>query len=328
LDALRKKGVYEAQQQCRKVRTGKKDWSPKTTILGIRVLFWKLACNRAYRAKVQRRYHARPRKKALLQNVKFPDTIAGIVTKPKEAMSNWSKYSKSEAEEDRKTSLQKKSTATAIAEDKNTTMEKIVKQPRLIEDQKRSATQIKIVRVKLRSGGVSRVTYLDENGVVHESTGREHLEELCNKANEAKLQQTADTPFMTGALQEDVGWLGIGPAVCMMLDDTYEPTDEVDAYTKKLIKQFQKNRKATEHDPLYKITPEEWNYFWKGATKRTSCGCDILHFGTWKGGSFSETIMELDALLTDSPLQTGYSPLRWRVAIDDLLLKKAGVMLI
>jgi hypothetical protein len=80
-----------------------------------------------------------------------------------------------------------------------------------------------MVRGKLRSGGVSRVTYLDKNGVIHESTGREHLDELCNKANEAKLQQTADTPFMTGALQEDVGWVGIGPTVCMILDGTYEP---------------------------------------------------------------------------------------------------------
>jgi hypothetical protein len=55
------------------------------------------------------------------------------------------------------------------------------------------------------------------------STGREHPEELYNRANEAKVQQTADTPFMTGALQEDVGWVGIGPSVCMMLDGTYDP---------------------------------------------------------------------------------------------------------
>jgi hypothetical protein len=63
----------------------------------------------------------------------------------------------------------------------------------------------------LQSGGVSRVTYLDENGVVHESIGREHLEDRCNKANEAKLQQTAGTPFITEALQEDVGWIGKDP---------------------------------------------------------------------------------------------------------------------
>jgi hypothetical protein len=149
-------------------------------------------------------------------------------------------------------------------------MEKIMKQLILRELQKISATQIKMVRGKLRSGGVSRVTYLDDNGVVHEPIGRGHLEDLCNKANEAKLQQTADTTFMTGAIQEDVGWVGIGPAVCMMLDGTYEPSEEVDEYTKKLIKQFRKNRKATEHDPLYKITPEEWKSFCKGSTERTS----------------------------------------------------------
>jgi hypothetical protein len=303
----------------------KKDWSPKTTIMGIRVLFWKLACNRAYGAKVQRWYHARLRKKSLLQNVKIPDTTAGIVTKLKEAMSKWIKYSKAEAEEDRNTLLQKK--ATAIAEEKNTTMENITKKLRLREDKKRSATQIKMVRGKLRSGGVSRVTYLDDNGVVNKSTGRGHLEE-CNKANEAKFEQTADTPFMTGVLQEDVGWLGIGPAVCMMLDGTYEPPAEVDEYTKKFIKQFRQNRKATEYDPSYKITPEEKKSLWKGATERTSCGCDILYFGTWKAGSSSDTIMELDALLTYIPLQTVYSTLRWRVAINALLLKKAGVILV
>jgi hypothetical protein len=57
------------------------------------------------------RYHARLRKKTLLQNVKIHDTTKGIVTKLKEAMSKWSKYNKAEVAEDRKTLLQKKETA-------------------------------------------------------------------------------------------------------------------------------------------------------------------------------------------------------------------------
>jgi hypothetical protein len=69
-----------------------------------------LAGNRAYGAKVQRRYHARLRKEALLQTVEIPDTNACTVSKLKEAMSQWRKYSKAEAEEDRKTFLQKKET--------------------------------------------------------------------------------------------------------------------------------------------------------------------------------------------------------------------------
>jgi hypothetical protein len=129
-----------------------------------------LTCNRTYGAKVQRWYHASLRKKALLQNVEITDTNKGIVTKLKEAMSQWRKYSKYESAQDRKTFLQKKEIA--ITEEKNTTMEKIMKQLRLRESQKLSATQNKMVRGKLRSGVVSRVTYLDENGVVHESTGR------------------------------------------------------------------------------------------------------------------------------------------------------------
>jgi hypothetical protein len=60
-----------------------------------------------------------------MQNVAIPDTNAGIVTKLKEAMSQWRKYSKAEAADDRKTFLQKR--ATSIAEEKNTTMEKIMK---------------------------------------------------------------------------------------------------------------------------------------------------------------------------------------------------------
>jgi hypothetical protein len=91
----------------------RKNWSPKTTILGVRLLFCKLACNQAYGAKVQRRYHTRLRTKALLQNVIITDTAAGIVTKHSEAMSKWRQYSKAEAEEDRKTFLQKNKMAIA-----------------------------------------------------------------------------------------------------------------------------------------------------------------------------------------------------------------------
>jgi hypothetical protein len=106
-----------------------------------------LACNRAYGAKVQRLYHARLRKKALLQTVAIHDTNAGMVSKLKEAMSKWRKYSKAEAGEDKNTVLQKKETS--VAEEKNTTMEKITKQIKLREAQKRYATQIKMVRGKL-----------------------------------------------------------------------------------------------------------------------------------------------------------------------------------
>jgi hypothetical protein len=66
-----------------------------------------------------------------LQTVEIHDTYAGIVTKLNHVMSQWRKYSKAETDEDRKKLLLKK--ATAIAEEKNTTMEKIMNQLRLRE---------------------------------------------------------------------------------------------------------------------------------------------------------------------------------------------------
>jgi hypothetical protein len=51
---------------------------------------------------------------------------------------------------------------------------------------------------------------------------------------------------MAGALQEDAGSLGIGIAVCMMLDGTYEPPKELEEYTKNMIKQFRKKLQGYE----------------------------------------------------------------------------------
>jgi hypothetical protein len=97
LDALRKKDFTKHNNNAGNYLQGKKIGHKKQQLLGIRVLFWKLACNRAYGAKVQRRYHARLRKNALLQTVEITDTNAGIVSKLKEAMYQWRKYSKAEA---------------------------------------------------------------------------------------------------------------------------------------------------------------------------------------------------------------------------------------
>jgi hypothetical protein len=41
-----------------------------------------------------------------------------------------------------------------------------------------------------------------------------------------------------------------------------------------------------------------------------------------------DIIAEVDALLTNIPMQSGYSAALWRTTVDSLLLKKSGVTLI
>jgi hypothetical protein len=101
-----------------------------------------------------------------------------------------------------------------------------------------------------------------------------------------------------------------------------------DQRTRKLIVKFRWNIKAKRETPKLQITLEEWKNFWKGSKERTSCGSDILHFGTWKAGAHIDIISEVDTPLTNILMQSGYSPALWRMVVDALLLKKSGVTLI
>jgi hypothetical protein len=95
---------------------------------------------------------------------------------------------------------------------------------------------------------------------------------------------------MVEPMVREVGWLGIVPKVFQML--------------------------------------ERMQSFWRGAKEKISCASKLLHFGVWKAGSSSDLISEVDAILTDIPLQTGYPPKRWRKSVDAMLRKKEGSFLI
>ena len=53
-----------------------------------------------------------------------------------------------------------------------------------------------------------------------------------------------------------------------------------------------------------------------------------MHFGTLMASAQSDLIAEFDATMTNIPLISGYSPSRWRQAIDAVLLKKQGLYLV
>jgi hypothetical protein len=110
--------------------------------------------------------------------------------------------------------------------------------------------------------------------------------------------------------------IGIGSSVCMMLDAVYEPPAELDECIWNMIVQFWQNNKAQLEPPKLQITPEGWKTFWKG-----------VYLTCWNVES-SDIISEVDAILMNIMMQSGYSPARWCTAVYALLLKKAGGTLI
>jgi len=73
------------------------------------------------------------------------------------------------------------------------------------------------------------------------------------------------------------------------------------------------------------ISLESYHSFWRKAKENTSSFPDSLLFSTMKAGSFSPLVSQIECLLTQIPLQSGNSPLRWQRCMDVMILKKSGI---
>lgn len=79
--------------------------------------------------------------------------------------------------------------------------------------------------------------------------------------------------------------------------------------------------------PAYPTTIPVSSYrkYWRNARENTSCHPSEISFATLKAGAENNQIAEFECLMTRIPVQTGYSPLRWRKCTDVMILKKAGL---
>jgi hypothetical protein len=55
---------------------------------------------------------------------------------------------------------------------------------------------------------------------------------------------------------------------------------------------------------------------------------DTLHFEGFKVGAHHPIIAEFDAIVTNAAMQSWFSPKRWQMEIDAMLIKEEGVTLI
>jgi hypothetical protein len=72
-------------------------------------------------------------------------------------------------------------------------------------------------------------------------------------------------------------------------------------------------------DQTMALTVESYRAFWRKAKENISCYPSALSFATMKAGATSEIISQVDCTLTNIPLQSGYSPSRWKRSIDVMI---------
>ena len=68
---------------------------------------------------------------------------------------------------------------------------------------------------------LTTVTYHDEYGVEHECNGKEQVEAACMAEGKSRYTQVYPTPFTSGSLLDDMGFLANTEAADQILEGTY-----------------------------------------------------------------------------------------------------------
>ena len=248
---LRNQGIKYADKHCRKLSMGNVPFSP-TIIKTCEVLqLWKGVRTRKLGRKFSLKKIRRLEKKHNIQNpLQLP--LAAIERNIKITMT-LHKQQKREAQELRTTFIQGK--ASAMAEENNTAVEKILKQLLDHEMQRTSARRIKAAQGKLSGGSVTKIDIEHENGQVEEITTKEGIERACMDENEIKYRQTQNTPCMQEPLLSELGYLGTSEACEKILDGSYQPPRGTNTYTRELLAHMQRlpNQQPPPPMPAYPL---------------------------------------------------------------------------
>ena len=211
--------------------------------------------------------------------------------------------------------------ATALAAQGNTEKAKILERLKREEGQRRTFRKLKYLRGKLRSGSVTFVQTDGPDGMLVDVTDKESIENLLLRSNENKFRQCENTPMMTAPLLSEFGQLGINTnAAYQVMDGQYECPPGTHHFSRQVLQQLAMSDIARNaEETSQEITVEQWMKFWKSARETTASGPSDMHFGVLKAGAHSNNLASFDCWMTEIPRRSGYSPLRWRSAIDAVL---------
>jgi len=136
------------------------------------------------------------------------------------------------------------------------------------------------------------------------------LEQACIKEAGHQFTQASDTPLLSSPLVDLLGEMGKGSQTFkQILEGTFDPPMACNPFTVKLL------RHLYQPPHICDIKPHmigEYQQGWRKACETTSSLLSSIHFGHYIVGTFNPEILVVNATLADIPLQTSFSPDRWR----------------
>ena len=178
---------------------------------------------------------------------------------------------------------------------------------------------------KLQQGGVSRVLAPDQHGNMMERTAKEDIEEACLVENDRRFRQASGTPFLSAPLLDMLGPQADSAAADAVLAGAFEPPAGADPHALKLLEQLKMPESVRNGSPVHvELDVDKCAQGWKLAKEFTSSSESGPHFGHCKAGAQHPGLCKLDAIMSNIPHRTGYSPPRWKSGVNVMLEKKAG----
>jgi Reverse transcriptase (RNA-dependent DNA polymerase) len=323
LDKLRCEITASAEKRCRKLRMGQVAFSPQLQKACRCIKAWSLLQKKQKGMKVSSRLLQRSLKKANISYFFRHAPIQTINEKLRQAYKDYFVI-KGSHRELRNTYLE--NLAEALSAGSNTKRETMLKQLKEREKQRNTARKIKYLRGKMNTGSTTMVSIDNGQGGYIDITGKQEMEQAIMENNEKKYKQSHHTPFFQFPLVGDFGFKGLTMASQAVLSGVYESNYEIDPYAKDLLNHLHMPSDVKDLGPQkMELTVEAHRTFWRKAKENTSCYPDELSFSTMKAGASSDYISTIDSMLTRIPLNSGYSPSRWRNCIDVMILKRSGV---
>ena len=325
IDQMKMIGIRYAEKQCRKLRMGDVAFSPEVLRWWKTIEAWKLLRKKAKGGRVSSRKLKRTIAKTDIQVPNIHTLTAEQCQSKLDAAKQTYRGVKKLATAKRETWLDE--LAEALALEGNTTKAKIIERLKRDERFRRTFRRLRYLRHRIRSGSVTFIHRRDSAGNIVEVTDKKIMERMIMKANEKKYRQCEQTPLMTEPLLSEFGRLGINtPAAKQVMDGTYVCPPGSSPFATQVLPQFAMSDLAkAAKDTNQESTIDQWMKFWKSARENTSSGPSPMHFGVLKAGAHSAVLASLDCWMTEIPRRSGYSPCRWRAAIDAVLWKKPGI---
>ena len=319
IDQMKMIGIQYAEKQCRKLRMGDVAFSPDVMRWWKTIEAWKLLRKKAQGGRVSSRKIDRTLAKTEIDETEIYALSVDQCQAKLAAAKEQYRTAKKSAVSKRETWQDE--LAAALANEGNTKKATIIQRLKREESLRRTCRTLKYLRGRLRSGSVTFIHQVDSEGNLQEITDKKVMEKLILQANENKYRQCETTPMMTEPLLSEFGQLGITTtAAKQVMTGEYVCPPGTSPFASQVLKQFVMSDTAkSAEDTSQEITVDHWMKFWKSARENTSSGPSPMHFGVLKADAHSAILSSLDCWMTEIPRRSGYSPCRWRAAIDAVL---------